>query len=428
MDQVFEGEAPGRLDVMGGIADYSGSLVLQLALPKNTRVRIELRNDYQCLLESNLTSGERLHASVDYRKLLDQGKVSYSFAQNQFKQFGKDGWVAYVLGCAMVLQLEKGVDFRGAQFIIHSDVPLGKGVSSSASLEVATMKALGLAFHVEFHGTELAMLAQRVENQVVGAPCGLMDQLSGCFGEQGKLLPIHCQPDTVLEPVEIPEDVFFAGIDSGVKHSVGSSAYADARCAAFMGYSIIAESLGLTKTEISNFRKTRNRQELPYEGYLCNISIDEFESRFRKLLPDVIIGKDFMNRFGFTIDPETEINPDTEYKIIQCTAHPVYENHRVNRFREKLDMLKRVTLQNDRNKILHDMGTCMYQSHESYSRCGLGDAKTDEIVRFISGEPGIYGARITGAGQGGTVCVFGAGEDGRQSVLNVCKQTGTQLI
>jgi L-arabinokinase len=232
----------------------------------------------------------------------------------------------------------------------------------------------------------------------------------------------------VLEPVEIAEDVFFAGIDSGVKHSVGSSAYADARCAAFMGYSIIAESLGLTKTEISNFRKTRNRQELPYEGYLCNISIDEFESRFRKLLPDVIIGKDFMNRFGFTIDPETEINPDTEYKIIQCTAHPVYENHRVNRFREKLDMLKRVTLQNDRNKILHDMGTCMYQSHESYSRCGLGDAKTDEIVRFISGEPGIYGARITGAGQGGTVCVFGAGEDGRQSVLNVCKQTGTQLI
>jgi L-arabinokinase len=91
-------------------------------------------------------------------------------------------------------------------------------------------------------------------------------------------------------------------------------------------------------------------------------------------------------------------------------------------------MLKRVTLQNDRNKILHDMGTCMYQSHESYSRCGLGDAKTDEIVRFISGEPGIFGARITGAGQGGTVCVFGAGEVGRQSILNVCKQTGTQLI
>ncbi|MCU0399323.1 MAG: hypothetical protein MUC73_14615 [Cyclobacteriaceae bacterium] len=220
MGQVFEGEAPGRLDVMGGIADYSGSLVLQLALPKNTRVRIELRNDYQCLLESNLASGERLQASVDYRKLLDQGKVSYSFAQNQFKQFGKDRWVAYVLGCALVLQLEKGIDFRGAQFIIHSDVPLGKGVSSSASLEVATMKALGLAFHVHFRGTELAVLAQRVENQVVGAPCGLMDQLSGCFGEQGKLLPILCQPDRVLEPVEIPEDVFFAGIDSGVKHSV----------------------------------------------------------------------------------------------------------------------------------------------------------------------------------------------------------------
>ncbi len=124
---------------------------------------------------------EALTASVDFRSFLENGSVNYAFAQREFKKGGSRAWIAYPLGCALVLIKEKGIDFRGADFIIESDVPLGKGVSSSAALEVAVMKSLRAAFGLTFEGTELPVLAQRTENLIVGAPCGLMDQLTSFF-------------------------------------------------------------------------------------------------------------------------------------------------------------------------------------------------------------------------------------------------------
>jgi len=100
----------------------------------------------------------------------------------------------------LLIQKEKGIPFSGADILIHSSVPIGKGVSSSAALEVATLKALGKTFNISFANTELPMLAQRVENLIVGAPCGLMDQLTSYFGEPRKLLPIVCQPDQIKPP------------------------------------------------------------------------------------------------------------------------------------------------------------------------------------------------------------------------------------
>jgi galactokinase len=420
--------APGRLDVMGGIADYSGSLVLQMALTQHTHVTLTLRDDYRCRIESHLPNGDVMRADVDYYDYLEEGEVDYAFACDQFNQHPHSKWTAYVLGCALVLQKEKGIRFRGADLTIDSSVPLGKGVSSSASIEVAVMKALAEAFHVSFSGTQLAVLAQRVENRVVGAPCGLMDQLSACFGEPGKLLPIVCQPDKIEALVPVPEDVFFVGVDSGVKHSVGSSAYADARCAAFMGYSIIAKSVGVARLTLRQLRHRKfDRSILPYQGYLANITVQEFEAHFRHLLPEKIRGSVFQSRYGDIIDRVTEVEPSVEYDVLACTQHAVYENYRVQRFRERLGMLQPGMDPQTRLKILHDMGTCMYQSHESYSRCGLGDAKTDEIVRLVSGKPGIFGARITGGGQGGTVCVFGTTE-GMNSVREVCNELGVGLI
>jgi L-arabinokinase len=428
--EKFIGNAPGRLDVMGGIADYSGSLVLQMPIREKTVVEFTPREDFLCRITSHTSDSERHDISLDYRSLLKDGKANIVFAQQKLRE-NKDGaWAAYIIGCALMLHHYKGIEFKGGDFRVHSDVPLGKGVSSSASLEVATMNALAQAFNITFTGTELPVLAQRVENQVVGAPCGLMDQLATFFGKPGKLLPIVCQPDLVREPVSIPDNVAFIGIDSGVRHSVGGASYGDVRCAAFMGYSIIAQSLGAS---LHTFQQAKDRNDfsaLPYRGYLCNITVNEFESRFLNLLPQKIKGKDFIREFTLTTDAATQVDPEVEYAVRQCTAHPVYENERVHNFLELLRTFNSVAAA-ERESSLNSLGHLMRQSHESYSQCGLGSSRTDEIVSLSKDRDGIYGAKITGGGSGGTVCLLTWGEAGKKSVMDLheqlCKKYNTRL-
>jgi galactokinase len=431
MKSWFEAEAPGRLDVIGGIADYSGSLVLLMPIRNKTIVKISLRDDYQCVISSNLNNNNKLNVELNYRNVLHEGNVDYAYARNWFSQLGKDSWVAYVLGCALVLQHEQGINFTGANFKLTSDIPRGKGVSSSASVEVATMRALAKAFDLTFTGTTLPVLAQRVENLIVGAPCGLMDQLGTYFGQEDRLLSILCQPDKVLESIPIPSDIFFAGIDSGVKHSVSSSAYTQARCAAFMGYSILAQSLGITKDALEHARQHHDWTQLPYQGYLANITWPEFEDRFRSKLPDTLNGKVFLDRYGVSIDPVTSIDEHQNYPVLSCTTHPVCENHRVHKFVELLQSFSHLANEEGKKKILQALGTLMFQSHESYSRCGLGSERTDYIVQRASITKGVYGARITGGGQGGTVCLLGVGDEGREAVSNLhedlCRQYDQEL-
>jgi galactokinase len=164
---------------------------------------------------------------------------------------------------------------------------LAKAFPPRPPLKLLHIKALSEAFDVSFLGTELPKLAQRVENLIVGAPCGLMDQLASYLGEPKKLLPIICQPDLVEKPISIPKGIFFIGIDSGVRHSVSGASYSDVRCAAFMGYTIIARSFGVSTEEILSAKLQHAFSKLPYTGYLCNISVNEFETSFFKQLPDI---------------------------------------------------------------------------------------------------------------------------------------------
>jgi galactokinase len=284
-------------------------------------------------------------------------------------------------------------------------------------LEVATMKALSAAFAISFSGTELPTLAQRAENLVVGAPCGLMDQLTSFFGEPRKLLPILCQPDKIMEPIPLPPDVFFLGIDSGIRHSIGGSSYADVRCAAFMGYSMIAQAAGASVEDILAAIEGGNLSELPYHGYLCAISATEFEERYKQVLPEFMTGKDFLSLYSRTIDPVTTVDEATRYAIFNCASHPVYEHARVGQYVEYVRALPSSD-QASREILLRNMGALMFQSHERYSRCGLGSERTDEIVTLAkerAGE-GIFGAKITGGGNGGTVCLLAEGKKGKDAV------------
>ncbi len=410
--------APGRLDVMGGIGDYSGSLVLQMPIVQQTKIQLTLRNDYRCQIDSKISSGEELSVQVDYRNYLNHEAVDYSFAQKKFKENSSTHWISYILGCALVLQKEKDIDFKGADFRLTSDVPLGKGVSSSASVEVATMKALAEAFDVQLPGTALPIFAQRVENLVVGAPCGLMDQLASYFGEPKKLLPILCQPDQIQNSISLPEDISFIGIDSGVRHSVAGASYSDVRCAAFMGYSIIANCLGVPSEELQQAKSKTDFTKLPFQGFLSNISVMQFEDSLMHHLPESMSGRDFLEKHKVSIDHVTVIDEQKTYRVRQSASHPVYENERVQQFRNYLLALNESLKNPEKITLLRMMGNLMYQSHESYSRCGLGSDRTDEVVALTINAPGVYGAKITGGGNGGTVCLL-VDQEGKKSAYRI---------
>jgi L-arabinokinase len=298
------------------------------------------------------------------------------------REFFNGSWPAYVAGVFLVLMRERNQRFEsGANILISSRVPPGKGVSSSAALEVAVMQAVTVAFDIEIDGREKALLCQRLENLVVGAPCGVMDQMTAVFGERDRLLLMLCQPAELKRMITLPRELMLWGIDSGIRHSVSGSDYGSVRAGAFIGARIIAD----LKTD-------------GFEGgYLANISPDQFEREFIDHLPERMAGAEFLRRYKATSDPVTRIDPQKEYAVRIPTAHPIYENARVQRFVELLE----------RNEAYKELGELMYEAHRSYTALGLNSAGTDLIVELVRKEAGLFGAKITGGGSGGTVAVLG---------------------
>lgn len=427
---VHTGTAPGRLDVMGGIADYSGSLVLQMPTSQTTTVQLQLRTDGHFLLHSDSSEERVQDYSITLPELLQaDGTLNLAHAGQVLKAKPGGHWAAYVIGCFLVLAREAGIQLSGASIKISGQVPLGKGVSSSAALEVATLKALAQAYpEWQPAGTTLARYGQMAENLVVGAPCGLMDQLASYHGSRGALLPITCQPDVLHPLLQLPEGIHLVGIDSGIRHSVGGASYSDVRKAAFMGYSIIAQYLGTSVQKLEEAKATGQWENLPYRGYLANISPSDYEMNYRNVLPEKLYGRDFLERYKVSTDTITTIEPNKEYRIKVATRHPIYENYRASLFQMLMQRL--AYEQADRKTLLWQMGELMYLCNASYNACKLGSTATDELVHRVKLQQkknhGVYGAKITGGGSGGTVVVLADGTEGLETARALARTYGRE--
>jgi len=402
--------APGRLDVMGGIADYSGSLVLQWPIREATLVAVQAVTEPGLRLVS-LPAGpghEPRSLVLDAETMRQLQEGDYDSARRWFARDPSLHWAAYVVGVLVVLAREVGLQFNcGMRILIDSRVPEGKGVSSSAALEVASMQAMAALVGSTPLGAELARLCQMAENFVVGAPCGIMDQMTSALGQADALLALHCQPAEVQGFVPLPPSIGFWGIDSGIRHAVSGSDYTSVRTGAFMGYRLIAEAAGLPTTAHSGDGVV-SVDDSRWAGYLANLSPDEFDREFATLLPQTLRGDEFLSRYGGTTDRVTRVDPDKTYAIRQPTAHPIHEHSRVRRFAELL-------ASSPDEPALREMGELMYRSHASYSACGLGSDGTDllvELVREAGPAVGLFGAKITGGGSGGTVAILGRSSAG----------------
>ena len=388
---VWAARAPGRLDVMGGIADYSGSLVAEMTIGQAAVVGAQGggTKDNSVVVRTANAGDEGLTAEVVIPAEIFTNPVSLL----KFLRESPAGarWAGYVAGCFALLRAEGLIPRKvGGRLFLWSNVPLGAGVSSSAAIEVASMRALCAAFGVEMDGLALARLCQRVENDVMDAPCGIMDQVTAAFGEAGKLLLLLCQPHQVQGTVALPAGWSVFGIDSGVKHSVGGAAYTRVRVAAFMGFKALTDQAG------SGFG-----------GHLCNISPDLYREVSPERLPETMTGREFLAAHNGIYDAVTTVLPGETYPVRAAAEHAIHENHRVRRFIEHLRL-------GDANAF-SEAGNPMNEAHFSYSACGLGSDETDILAQMARELPGVAGAKITGGGSGGTVCVL-CGSDREEEI------------
>ena len=202
--------APGRVNLIGEHTDYNDGFVLPCAIDRDTVVAAGPAEDGLV----------RVVAS-------DFGNETDSFSLETAFTVGDAEWTNYVRGVAIAL-IDEGVPLKGAQLAIAGNVPLGSGLSSSASLEVAVGFALAALAETEINPDRLAQIAQRAENVYVGCQCGIMDQLIATRAVEGHALLIDCR-SLACRPVALPPGMSVLIAHSGVRHAHAGGEYNDRR-------------------------------------------------------------------------------------------------------------------------------------------------------------------------------------------------------
>ena len=200
--------APGRVNIIGEHTDYNDGFVLPCAIDRDTVVAIGPSQD------NNIKS-----LSCDF-------DAKDEFNPNQINPSSQE-WAQYIRAMAKHLSLE-GHQIKAAQLSLAGDVPLGSGLSSSASLEISVGLALLKQADIEIDPTQLAQIAQKAENQFVGCSCGIMDQLISAKAQKDHALLIDCRSlDT--SAISIPTDVAIVIVNSGITHSNTGGEYNERR-------------------------------------------------------------------------------------------------------------------------------------------------------------------------------------------------------
>jgi galactokinase len=321
--------APGRVEILGNHTDYNEGVVLSAAIDRHIAV----------------AAAKGADALVSAWSSAFPGIVSVTQAQPR----QQETWVNYSLGVYAMLK-RAGYPVGPFRIAIHSDIPMGAGLSSSAALEVATGLALSQLFGFTVDPKELGRYCKKAEHEFCGAKCGLLDQFSVLFGRKDQLLYIDFR-SLDYRTIPLPSSSIELCITpSGVTHALSDSAYNDRRRECFS----VAEHFASFDKSVTMLR---------------DIGPDRLESEKSRLDP----------------------------VAYRRARHVIGENERV---RSGIELLARGDLDN--------FGKLLYDSHES-SRVDFENScrELDILVGIAREIGGVYGSRLSGGGFGGaTVAVI----------------------
>lgn len=317
--------APGRVNLIGEHIDYNGGLVMPCAISAGTWLLLAPNTDRVLRFKSvNFEEEATISIAKSYTKT---GKEWYNYPLGVFNELQQLGW-----------------DATGLNLLFFGNIPIGAGLSSSASIEVLTAFALNDQFKLGHDKLELVKLSKKVENIFIGLNSGIMDQFAVAFGEADKALVLNC--DTLK-------------------------------------YKVVDCALGDYQLAIVNTNKTRKLEESKY-----NERFAECETALNAL------------KQGINIHNLCELTAEklalhshliTDETILKRATHVVKENDRVHLAAKALNVGE-----------LEEFGRLMYASHQSLKELyEVSGKELDAVVDFCSGYEHVIGARMTGAGFGG---------------------------
>ena len=220
--------APGRVNLIGEHTDYNEGFVFPFAINRRTFAAVSLRNDTLCRVASTFSP------AVHQVELSTISRDSVS------------GWAAYPFGVAWSLQQATTGHLKGFDIFIDSDVPVGAGLSSSAAIECAVAVALNELWQLGLDRKSLARVGQQAENEIVGAPTGIMDQSASLLGETDRGVFLDCRTleAEVLDLGFAKSGLELLIIDTKVAHRHAGGGYASRRASCELGASAMGvESL-----------------------------------------------------------------------------------------------------------------------------------------------------------------------------------------
>jgi galactokinase len=322
-DHIFF--CPGRVNLIGEHIDYNGGKVMPCAISLGTWLLVS-KNNNKLLRFSSLNFPEK----ADFH------------LQDSYSKTGKD-WFNYPLGVINEI-VQEGDHISGLDLLFYGNLPIGAGLSSSASIEVLTGFALSKLFGLNIPGKELALMGKKVENKFIGVNSGIMDQFAVAMGKKDNAILLDC--DT-LEYEYIPFEIgdhILAIINSNKQRTLADSKYNERFAECGKALKALKKDLDVT--------------------HLCDIDLKTFEDH-RHLINDPVLDK--------------------------RALHVISENFRVGEAKDALKANDLVTF-----------GKLMYASHQSLKDWyEVSGKELDTIVEFCKTYEDCIGARMTGAGFGG---------------------------
>jgi galactokinase len=337
--------APGRVNLIGEHTDYNDGFVMPAALGFSTYIAIGRRPDRKLAIHSEEFPG------------------NFEFDLNQFPDRQTGEWCDYILGVASVLR-QRGYALPGSSLLVHGEVPIGAGLSSSAAIEVASAFAFLSLDHTELARPEIAKLCRQAENEFVGARVGIMDQFVSCMGRAAHAFLLDCR-SLDFKFVPIPPDLRLVVCNTMVRHNLAAGAYNQRRAECEEG--------------VRYFAKWD-----PTVRALRDVSVEMLEKHAKDLPP--VIAK-------------------------RCT-HIVRENQRT------LDAANALA-----GGDLSSVGKLMRESHNSLRDLyEVSCSELDDMVDAAQGLPGFIGGRMTGGGFGGCTVNLVRGENAQDFAEQIARR------
>lgn len=343
--QPVIGEAPGRVNLIGEHTDYSGGYVLPTVIPQTTTVALAANTDAQVRVFS-------------YAVPVDSRRAAYTLGH----EARQHDWIDYVQGVTHVLR-PPGGSLTGFDGVISTTVPLGSGLSSSASLIVALLRALRTLQALALDDLALAALARRVETDFLGIPVGPMDPLACTLGRPGYALLLDTR-SLASELVKLPTGLEVAVVNSGIRHSHATGGY-------------------------------RQRQQE------C---VDAAARLGVETLRDVTMA----SREAIEALPAP---------LNRRARHVVTENARVL---EAVDALHRGDLVH-LGRLINTSHESLRDDFE------VSTPEVDAMVEIARAQPGVLGARITGGGFGGAIVILARADAARTVAEDVARIARAEL-